>query len=60
LTVKKLSESILKRINDEVGDKSQLISPLASLIQYNSNTRLKPLLVDLLTDLIEHVQEVSP
>lgn len=58
LGVRKISEQILKQINDSsILDKTVLMQPLLSMIQYNSNIRLKPALIDQLIDLLEHVQD---
>lgn len=38
-------------------DKSILITPIVNLIQFSSNIRLKPLLIEQLMDLIENTSE---
>lgn len=55
--VRKNSEQLLKQINDFLADKIILIQPLMNMIQYNSNARLKPALIDQLIDLLEYIQE---
>jgi len=44
--VRKNSEQILKNINDSIPEKVVLLQPLVNMIQYNSNARLKPALID--------------
>lgn len=44
-------------MNDAITDKISLLQPLLNIIQYNSNVRLKPALLDQLTDLLEHTSE---
>ena len=53
--VRKNSEQLLKQINDFLADKIILIQPLMNMIQYNSNARLKPALIDQLIDLLEYI-----
>jgi len=44
--VRKNSEQILKNINDSIPEKVILLQPLVNMIQYNSNARLKPALIE--------------
>ena len=44
--VRKNSEQILKNINDSIPEKTVLLQPLVNMIQYNSNARLKPALIE--------------
>jgi hypothetical protein len=46
LGVRKNSEVVLKQVNDFLTEKSVLFQPLVNMIQYNSNARLKPALID--------------
>ena len=46
LGVRKNSEQILKQINEMNNEKMQLLQPLMNMIQFNSNARLKPALID--------------
>lgn len=46
IAVRKLSEQILKKVYEFLPDHWMLLQPLVSMIQYNSNARLKPSLVD--------------
>ncbi len=45
VAVKKQTEVIMVSLNENV-DKQLMIQPLVSLIQFSSNARLKPLLID--------------
>ena len=58
LGVRKISEQILRQINDStlLADKTVLMQPLLATIQYNSNIRLKPALIDQLIDLLDHIR----
>ena len=51
--VRKQSEQVLRQFSDATGDKMTLIGPLCSMVQYNSNARLKPALIEQLIDLVE-------
>lgn len=59
LGVRKISEQILRQINEPtlLADKTVLVQPLLATIQYNSNIRLKPALIDQLVDLLDHIRD---
>jgi hypothetical protein len=54
--VRKHSEGVLRQFVDIVQDSGVLVGPLCSMIQFNSNIRLKPALIDQLVDLLDTVQ----
>lgn len=43
-------------INETI-DKTILIQPIVSLIQFSSNARLKPLLIEQLMDMVENLKD---
>ena len=57
LGVRKNSEQILKQINEMNNEKMQLLQPLMNMIQFNSNARLKPALIDQLIDMLDQRSE---
>eukprot|EP00347_Sterkiella_histriomuscorum_P009023 403342823 len=56
-SVKKLTENILVQINEQITDKTVIIQTLLTQIQFSSNSRLKPLLIDQLSDMIPQINE---
>ena len=44
--VRKNSEQVIKQLNDISGERIALVAPLANMILFNSNARLKPALID--------------
>ena len=57
--VRKNSEQILRNINDSIPEKGVLLQPLINMIQYNSNARLKPALIEQLIDILDHISDLS-
>ena len=45
-------------MNEGLQEKTVLLQPLVSMIQYNSNIRLKPALIDQLVDILDNYQDV--
>ena len=57
--VRKNSEQILRNIIDSIPEKGCLLQPLVKMIEYNSNARLKPALIEQLIDILDHISDLS-
>jgi hypothetical protein len=58
IMVKKYTENILSKIKESV-DKQILLQPLVNIIQFSSNSRQKPLLIDYLNGKLT-IMEIKP
>jgi len=46
MAVRKNSESVIRAINELIPEKAVLLQATVNMIQYNSNSRIKPAMVD--------------